>query len=184
MLIKLCGLKARINVATLKDEPLDIIVEFDAADLAAMAERFGLIGLEGVEARACLSKHDREPGGYDLSITVSGRATQLCGVSQEPMVSPFHEQSNLLLVPLKRANELDESGALTDPDIPEYEAFGDDGSLDIAEILAQSISLAIEPYPRREDAEITAFSHHSAGEEQALKRENPFAILQNIKDKS
>ncbi|MGH6890961.1 MAG: hypothetical protein ACREEP_01765, partial [Dongiaceae bacterium] len=57
-----------------------------------------------------------------------------------------------------------------------------DGWIDLGELAAEQLGLAIDPYPRKPDAQIPAeWTAEPASEPPAAKRPNPFAALEKLK---
>jgi hypothetical protein len=57
-----------------------------------------------------------------------------------------------------------------------------DGWIDLGELAAEQLGLAIDPYPRKPDAELPAEWKAEPGAEPAVtERPNPFAALEKLK---
>lgn len=142
-----------------------------AAERAALAERFGLLSLDGLEARVKLA---RLAGGLiRLDAELVAEAVQECVVTLEP-VSTHIEDSFVLLYgePAGAEGEVTVSGEseLVEP--------LSGGSIDIGEAVAQQLSLALDPFPRAPGAEAP-----SPPEDGKPSPESPFAALAKWKQK-
>lgn len=153
----------------------------DAEERAALAARFGLISLDRFEARIRL--HWREPGRLlAMSGTLSADVVQSCVVTLDPVHSRIDEPVEMLF-----ARDSVAAADFVDPgDAEPLE--GD--SLDIGEIVAEELSLSLDPYPRRQDVDESALrlgpgATLSSDDDPAAgpRRNNPFEVLADIKSK-
>lgn len=146
-------------------------------ECAALAARFGLVALKSLEADLKLNK---VRGGR--MVRVAGRlraaAVQTCVVTLEPVDSSVEDSFQALFAP---ASEIDPDGedleiGLSEDDGPEPM---EGGRIDLGELVAQHLSLALDPYPRKPDAAFTAVLEGEAAEEPA--KPSPFAVLKGRK---
>ena len=122
-----------------------LTIEADAAERAALAARFGLVAVDRLAAR--LDLH-RDAGGIVVRGRVEGAVTQACVVTDAPVVTRIDEPLALRFV--------DEM-----PDADEIELDADDcdtvpiegGAIDLGEAVAETMALALDPYPRAPGAE-------------------------------
>jgi uncharacterized metal-binding protein YceD (DUF177 family) len=146
----------------------------DPGACAALAERFGLLSLVSLTATVRLRRvSDR--GLYAVRGRFSASVEQACVVSLEP-VSCRLEESFELLYSTAPADAVDVE-AVVDIDAEDPpEAVGPEG-IDIGEAVAQQLAMALNPYPRREDARSPA--EYAAGDEAV--EESPFAGLRALR---
>ena len=145
----------------------------------ALAERFGQQALLSLSADLNLVWLD---SGSVLS--VSGRfeadVLQTCVISLEPVSARLDEKINLLFArdPQKSADIIDPEEA--EPLIGEV--------IDLGELVAEELSLALNPYPRRPDIDpssidlgpnVTLMGEEDA--EEAGEKTHPFVILSSRK---
>ncbi len=110
---------------------------------AALAERFGLIAIDRLEAELSLAAEGED-------IAASGRLgadiVQSCAVSGEDLPVTIAEDITLRFVPAAtlEASEEDEEIELEEDDLDEIGYEGT--SFDLGEAVAQSLALAIDPY--------------------------------------
>ncbi len=120
-----------------------------AAECAALAKRFDLLAIDRLSADVRLRP---EPGGRRLACeaTFRARVVQACVVTLEPVASDIVESVAIryerLAGPLA-TKEVDIS--IADDCEP---LIGD--SIDIGEIVAEELALALDPYPRAPDASL------------------------------
>ena len=130
-----------VDVARLPQGEAVYDVAATPAERAALADRFGLLALDRLEAQVRLT---RLAGGFlRLSAELSADVTQACVVTLEPVAAPVEDSFELLYGPADEgAKEVVLSGEV---ELVEPLA---DGLLDIGEAVAQQLSLALDPYPR------------------------------------
>ena len=147
-------------------------------ELAALAERFGLPGLTALEADARLRAE--ELGKIRVKVTFTADVLQSCVVTLEPVSARLNEEFEVVFAPETGDAGLDHDEIVidvTEADPPEP-LIGE--SIDIGELVAQHLALAIDPYPRKpgvdwhpdEATETTDDGGHGA---------SPFAVLAGLK---
>lgn len=113
-------------------------LEATAEECAALARRFGILSVERLAAELHLKPEEGN------TVLVSGRLTagltQACVASLEPVAETIDEPVALRLLPPGREPE---DGP---DDIDEIESPG--GVVDLGEVLAEQLALALDPYPR------------------------------------
>lgn len=148
-----------------------------AAERAALSARFGLLALDRLDATLQVVER---AGGIAVTGTVRAAGTQPCAVSDEPVPFDLDEAVDLLFgtAAVPDAAELE----LTVPDLDTLPLDGDD--LDLGEAVAQSLGLALDPYPRAPDEVRAAAARFIISEEEAAARAaadkaaaNPFGAL-------
>ena len=150
----------------------EVEVIADAAERDRLAERFGLVSVESLEAKLALEKDG-------TVVTASGRLqasfVQSCAISGEDLPATADEPLLFRFVPETGDGEPDEEIELDASDCDEITYTGD--RFDIGEAVAQSLALAIDPFATGPEAErIRA----EVGLEEP-ERENPFAALKGLK---
>ncbi len=124
-------------------------IEASPAERAALARRFGLNGLDRLAAELRLR---RGPGGQ--IITVEGRleadVVLTCVVTLEPFPAHIEDSFSARFIEPKGGRRLAESDFGDELEEAPEEIEGD--SIDIGELVAQHLSLAIDPYPRAPEA--------------------------------
>lgn len=138
---------------------------------AALARRFGLLGLDRLEARVRLRRAQHGTALY-LDGHLTADVTQECVVTLAPI-----------------ANHIEADFSVVYGDVPDTGDVsietGDEGTLeplpagplDIGEAVAQELSLALDPYPRAPGA---ALESGPAGDSTPPGRINPFSALAKL----
>jgi uncharacterized metal-binding protein YceD (DUF177 family) len=174
------GLHLAVSLADLKEEPSRYHVVATEAERAALAQRFGLRGLSAMEADVAVA---RLHGGAALRVEGRIRAdlTQDCVVSLEPVQQHIDDKFTLDFG--ETADVLDtETGELVlsaDQDAPEPMPSGE---LDLGELLAEHLALAIDPYPRKPGIALDQVLQ-SNGITLEGAQQSPFAVLSGLKNK-
>lgn len=150
------------------------------AECAALAARFGLPGVHALSAELRLAP--LADGRVRATGRLGARITQVCVVSLEPFEQPVEAAISIVYVPAHLAAAEAEEGGF-DPEAADEEvAIG--GSADLGESVAQMLSLAIDPWPRRPDAVLPGAAAAKPGpaaaaqpEEEGPPPRSPFALL-------
>lgn len=124
-------------------------IEATAAECAALARRLGIPDV--LALRAAFSLRQGSAGEVLADGTLEARTVRICVVSLDEFQLPVAERFRLRFLPQAAADaETDD-----DPDAPDV--LGHDGvALDLGEAAAEQLALALDPYPRRPDAELPA----------------------------
>ena len=151
-------------------ERLDLTA--DDAERRAVAERLGLSGLDRLEAHAVLSRTGE-------AVRAEGRMVaaleQSCVVTGDPVAAHVDEPFALLFVPEPRETAPDAEIELGEEDCDVV--FYDGGAIDLGSAIADTLALALDPYPRSAGAEAALKEAGVLSEEQA----GPFAALATLK---
>ncbi|MFV3076248.1 YceD family protein [Niveispirillum fermenti] len=170
------------------------VVTAGDAECAALATRFDLISLSGLTAKLRL----RRVRGDFIKVTgeLEADVVQRCVVTLEPVPAHVKEEFSALYAPdhlIPKEEEDAESDHFqylgAEEDFPEPMP---GGRIDIGELVAQNLSLALDPYPRRDGVEFTPILEDVGpdtlsltGDEPAEPpRQNPFAALSRLKKPS
>lgn len=113
---------------------------------------------------------------------VHAAVTQSCIVTLEPVSSKIDETVEQIFVPegskLARMVTNEEGEIVLDPDGPDIPDQFTGDSIDVGAVVAEFAALAIDPYPRKADAE---FAEAAEKEPEEEKRPSPFAVLKDWK---
>ena len=176
-------LSLALKASELDRDPVKYQLEASDEERAAIVERFGLVSLDYLKADVSIKAKDHGQGVF-VSGQVQSKLGQRCIVSLEAVDEVIDEPFELLLVDPELANRMDEDESYLDPDAPEYDALEGD-EVHVGEIVAQTLSILMNPYPRADGAEVEApKSAHVSLNEPELEKPNPFAALSKLKDKS
>ncbi|WP_420824991.1 YceD family protein [Sphingomonas corticis] len=108
---------------------------------AALAQRFGLVAIERLEASFAIR---REAAGIAARGRVEAAVVQACAVTGEPLTQAIDEPVSLLFVEPGAGGE-DEVELAADA-LDTVEITG--GGIDLGEAAAETVALALDPYSR------------------------------------
>ncbi len=150
------------------------------AERKALAARFDLIDLPKLEANLNI---DHASNGKMIAVTgkLSAKVVQQCVVTLEPLETQIDDEINILYAP---AHFLDKGAGPPHVDSGEDEAPEPivNGIIDLGELVAQHLAIAINPYPRKEGAVLENIETTAA--EPSDSSLNPFAKLAEFKKKA
>jgi len=161
--------------------PLDQIRDGDRLDLSADAEecaaiagRLGILSLDRLEAHAVLSREGQK-------VRATGRLkaalNQACVATGESVPAHVDEPFELLFLSEPKVGSADEEVELGQADLDTM--FHDGAAIDLGSAIADSLALALDPYPRSPSADTALKEAGVLSEEEA----GPFAALAALKAK-
>lgn len=161
-----------------REGSVEIEIVADAAERAALAARFGLPGIESLNAR--LRVRRTAIGEVVVTGRLEARPVYVCVVTVEPFTGSVEDDIALRFAPAVDEETTDRSTGPEDEDPPEP-LVGD--TLELGEAVAQQLALALDPHPRAPaaalDQEAAAAAARLAGEEAAPA--SPFAVLERLR---
>ncbi len=130
-----------------------IKIEADAGERTALAERFGLAGIDRLHAEIDL---EQRAGAIRASGTLAADVQQICAVSGEAFPARIEERVDLRFVERSGDSHDENDDAeieieLEADDCDEIEYSGD--AFDLGEAVAQTLGLAIDPYAEGPEAD-------------------------------
>lgn len=151
------------------------VLEAKPAERAALAKRLGLEAIGRLTADIAIRRESSE------LIALEGRfeaqVMQLCVISGEPFDAEVKGGFTRRYLE-GRAAEQDEVEIDPEADDPP-EILGPEG-LDLGEVTAEELSLALDPYPRKPGASLEK-RRYGESEEEAREGKNPFSVLAGLK---
>ena len=122
-----------------------VAITADAAERRALAGRFGLVAIDSLAGDFSLQ---REATGIRVRGRVTAALTQACSVTGEPLAATVDEPVALMFV---AEGEADEEVELSDDAIDTV--FHDGVAIDLGEVAAETMALALDPFPRGPNAD-------------------------------
>lgn len=162
-----------VRLDTLGPGARRIEIAAEADERAALKQRFGLLGVDMLTAWAEITREG------DAAIAVGAlkaSVTQACVASGEPVPAKIAEDFALRFVP-ESAEPPPEEIELDASDLDEIPYSG--SSIDLGEAVAQTLALALDPFPRSPNADEALRAAGVVDEEDV----GPFAALKGLKDK-
>ncbi|MBX9795554.1 DUF177 domain-containing protein [Sphingomonas sp.] len=143
----------------------------DPAECAALARRFGLIAVEGLAARFAVR---RAGTTVFASGTVEARVVQACVATGDPVPASIDMPVALRFVPDTAPSAADE----IEIDADALDSIGyAGGAIDLGEAAAETMALALDPFPRSAGADAALKAAGVLSEEEAALAASPFAAL-------
>ena len=159
------------RVDTIGEQPRTVLIAADADQRAALARRFGLVAILRLEANFALR---REGEGVLATGRVSADVTQACSITDEPLAALVDEPVELRFVEDMADGEeveLSEDALDTMPI--------EGGAIDLGEAAAETMALALDPFPRSSNAAAALKAAGVIGEDELT----PFNAFAGLKDK-
>ena len=162
-----------------------IILEASAQERAALAKRFELVLIDSLTAELTIIAASN--GEVTVRGPMHAQIVQSCVTTLEPVPEMVEDEVKVLFSPHVSDEDMpsnpddledlseDELMALLDQPEPLV-----DGKIDVGEVVSQFLAVAMNPYPRKDGAELpeAALIEEEADEE----RPNPFAKLAGLKE--
>lgn len=160
-------------------KPDGSVVKFTATDEERehLARRFDLLDVERMVAEFRVT---RGASGIPIRVIgrVTARVTQRCVVSLEAFSSDVGDDIEVEFVPG------DDTAAAEDFSIDGVEAETLDGdTIDLGELAAQHLSVALDPYPRKPGAASPEWAKRRENKEESMA-DNPFSVLSELRKKN
>ena len=163
-----------VRIDAVGEEPRPMAIAAEEAERAALAGRFGLLGLARLEAALTLSRRGEE-------VAVHGRlvaaVTQACVATAEQVAADVEAPFDILFRPQPDPAAAEEEVELSESEMDVV--FHAGAEIDIGEAVAETLALALDPYPRAPDADEALKTAGVKSEEEA----GPFAALAGLRDK-
>lgn len=140
-------------------------IDCDESERAALAARFGFAAVARLSARLKVKRAG--PGHWNVTGKLQAEVTQLCGVTGEPVP----ESVDFTIE--ERYCRASEEWTDIDVSLDGFEPLVD-GAIDLGEIVAQTLAISVNPWPRSVDAPHS----FAVGESE---KEHPFAGLAALK---
>lgn len=151
-------------------ERLDLIA--DDAERSAIAERLGLDRLDRLEAHVALA---RSQANVHATGRLLASLDQACVITGEPVAAHIDEAFEVKFVPEPAVATPDEEIELKPDDCDTV--FHDGATIDLGSAIADSLALALDPYPRSAAAAAALKEAGVISEAEA----SPFAVLAKLK---
>ena len=150
------------------------VVELEARppEREALARRFDLVAVESLTASFAVR---REHAGLTARGRVTADVVQACSITGEPVATRIDERADLLFVPAGPAAEAEVELSADALDTIVYEG----REIDLGEAAAETMALALDPFPRAPGADRALREAGVLTEEEA----RPLGKLAGLRDK-
>jgi len=163
-----------IDADTVSESPRRIEVSADETERRRLAGRFGLKGIDRLEAEVRLA---RRAGIIHAEGRVDADVVQSCVVTDEPLPAHVDAPFSMRFVPDVHAGTADEELELSAEDCDTLPL--ESGRIDLGELAAETLALALDPFPRSATADV-ALEQAGLGNEEDT---GPFAALKALKER-
>ena len=160
-------------VETVKSGGLTQTIEASPPECAALATRYAIPAVEALSATLTVRSN---AGRYEVEGQAEARLMLTCSISAEDYVQPVEASIRAVFVAGPVPAHTEDMPIDYEWDDPEPL---DNGIIDLGELAAQHILLAIPAYPRKPDAGWSGPSDEDPEAEPPKK--SPFAVLQELK---
>lgn len=169
-----------ISVAEIKNDGLVQEIEAEPHECVALAQRFDIIALQRLRAKARVFPYGS--GNCRLRVTFVADVLQSCVVTLDPVSARVSEEFELMFASAAGHDAATEEIGF-DPiaDDPPEPLEGD--VIDIGECVAEHLALALDPYPRKADADEVLRESATVDTDSSVQdKPHPFAMLAALKD--
>ena len=163
-----------VRIDTLGTAPRKLAIEAEPAERDALARRFRLVALDRLAAEATLARNGDEVIARGR---ISAAVVQICVASGEPVPAEIDEPFDLVFRPDAAEVGTDEEVELGEAELDVI--FYEGGAVDLGEAAAETLALALDPYPRAPQADTALKAAGVKSEEEA----GPFGALAGLRDK-
>jgi hypothetical protein len=164
--------RARIRIGGLGSEGRNFEIDADAAERQAIAQALDVVDIDRLVAR-----FDVVPfrGGFRVTGRVEADLHQRCVVTLVPVAEKIDEAVDRIFLPLgTAASDFGRQGTFLDPEADDEPDWFDGEWLELGPLIVETVSLALDPYPRAPGATL-----ESAGDE-VPEEDSPFAALRRL----
>lgn len=151
-------------------------LEADPAERAALALRFDLVALESLTAEIEVNPPTRR-GLVRLQGRLQARVVQTCVVTLAPLAAVVEAPFSLTFGPAPEAED-EEIDLVWDGEDPPDPI--EDGKIDLGEVAAEHLALALDPFPRAPGA---SFDAPPGPDEGPAPKASPFSALAALQQK-
>ncbi len=176
-----------VSVVHVPPKGISVKLEANDRELMQLAENHGLLSVASFAADFLITPWKKD--GIRLRGHINAQIVQACVATLEPVDAVIAQEVDTVFVPensrLARIR-VDESGEMLidaeGPDMPE--TFSGD-KIDLGAVAEEFFELAIDPYPRKSDADyIEMIEDEHEGEAEIIRPDSPFAGLAKLRDKN
>lgn len=161
-----------VGADTIGAEPRTIEIAAGAAERSALATRFDLIAVDRLTASFTIR---RDAAGIVADGRIAAAVVQPCSVNGDPLPATVDEVVALRFVEDSASGEDEIELADSELDVMTY----DGGAIDLGEVAAETMALALDPFPRGPGTDAILKAAGVIGEDEA----KPLGALAGLKDK-
>lgn len=173
-----------MDVAAIPPDGLVRTIEAKPDELRDLARRLELVAIDRLSATLRLRRVD---GGATIEVSgeIDADVVQSCVVTLDPVRNRVQDTFVELFAPAHLVPEFDPESEV---DLAALESMPEpieDGRIDLGEVVAQNLSLSLDPYPRAPGVPFLGDDDGEPGagktQEESEGRRNPFSVLAKLK---
>ena len=158
--------------------PVSVEISANTKECRALARRFDLLALASLGAQLVVEAVDKR-GMVLVKGRLEAKVTQACVVTLVSLPRHVTESFEAAFSAEVAEDSLGDQASESDEDLPEpLPTVG----IDLGELVAQQLAVALDPYPRAADADAALAEIVPPHEE--VKRKSPFEVLRSMKGKN
>lgn len=169
-----------LSVDQVGTEAMPVRWRANAGECSALAGYFDVAKIDRLELVGQIERLGDGPA-VRLRASVRAEITQICIVSLEPVQAHIDESFALVYMPTTSDCEPQSpKEVLVEPDEEDGPELLVDDRIDVAAVVVEQVALALDPYPRLDNAEMPealVAKMNSGG------KVSPFAVLEGLKEK-
>jgi uncharacterized metal-binding protein YceD (DUF177 family) len=169
------------DIGEVPAEGLAVTLRATTEECRALARRFGLEQLHALEAAISIVPARDAVGAPALRLqaTFQAEVTQTCVVTLEPFSDRVADGFSILFRFAADSAQEEDDDLAGEEDIETLEG----REIDLGELVAQHLALALDPHPRAPGAVFQGGGAGAAAANSAIEADGPFAILGQLKHK-
>jgi uncharacterized metal-binding protein YceD (DUF177 family) len=163
------------DVSRMAPEGASKTISATVEECSAIAARFGVEAVHSVSATVHIQPWKR--GGFRARGEASASITQTCVVTLEPFESVIRAQLDQIFIATTSRLAAKDVEVVVSHDEDDI-GYIDDGEIELGEFAVEALCLELDPYPRKDGAELPVSSTEASTDEPKV---NPFAVLKQLK---
>lgn len=164
------------DVSRMAPEGASETVSATAEECEAVAARFGVEAVHSVSATIHIQPWKR--GGFRVRGEATASITQTCVVTLDPFESDVRAQLDQIFIARDSRLAADDVEVVVSHDDEDI-GYIDDGEIELGEFAVEALCLELDPYPRKDGAELPASLSGEPGTDEP--EVSPFAVLKQLK---
>lgn len=173
-----------VDITTIPSKGRHYKYQCERSEEEALARRYGIEELKGLEAECEIVPAKK--GEFKVTARFTARVIQLCCISLMPVEDKIFGEFSVFFKQPSRQNRPPEIEVDFEVEEEDFELLTSN-EIDVGEVIAQHLSLEINPYPRHKDANGDELGHKIMQEEEVVldeEKKNPFDALKSLKHKT
>lgn len=166
-----------IDISKVPKTGLNIKLEVDEKSRKRLAERYGIAAISMLSVFLQVKPWRRD--GLQVAGTLKADVEQKCIVSLEPVFDQIAEDISVFFLPPGQDADFDQLDVTVDPNSADDFDMLEDSEIDLGELVAEQLSVAIDPYPRKPGVDLKAVLPNFTDIADKKPR-NPFEVLKSM----